>query len=100
MAKAKVRSSSVDKFMDFVTDFYGKLGFPMLWTEEGRSGRELEIQFKSESGYFVSAHLVPQDDHIIFRDELGREEPMSPTKANLQRVKSWAASREGSDSSS
>jgi hypothetical protein len=71
----------------------------MLWTDEGRSGRELEIQFKSESGYFVSAHLVPQDDHIVFRDEWGREEPLRPTKANLQRVKSWAVTREGSASS-
>ena len=99
MTKAKVRSKSVDKFMDFVTAFYENLGFPMLWTEEGRSGRELEIQFKSESGYFVSAHLVPQDDHIVFRDEWGREEPLRPTKANLQRVKSWAVTREGSASS-
>ena len=100
MTEAKVRSKSVDRFMDFVTDFYADLGFPLLWTEEGKKGRELEIQFKSESGYFVSAHLVPHGDHIIFRDEWGREEPLRPTKDNLLRVKSWAEARDGSESSS
>ena len=39
MTEAKVRSKSVDRFMDFVTDFYGDLGFPLLWTEEGKKGR-------------------------------------------------------------
>ena len=94
-----VSKSSVQKFMDAISSHYEGLGYPLTWSDAEDEGEVLEIQFKSESGYFVSAHLVPQDDHIVFRDEWGREEPLRPTKANLQRVKSWAVTREGSASS-
>ncbi len=80
--------------MDFVTDFYVDLGFPLLWTEEGKKGRELEIQFKSESGYFVSARFVPRKDYVVLKDEWGRELKLRPTRGNLKQVKGWSESRE------
>ncbi len=95
-----VSKSPVQKFMDAISSHYEGLGYPLTWSDDEDEGEMLEIQFKSESGYFVSAHLVPHDDHIIFRDEWGREEPLRPTKDNLERVKSWAEARDGSESKS
>ena len=79
-----VSKSPVQKFMDAISSHYEGLGYPLTWSDDEDEGEMLEIQFKSESGYFVSAHLVPHDDHIIFRDEWGREEPLRPTKDNPQ----------------
>jgi hypothetical protein len=54
----------------------------------------LEIQFKSESGYFVSARFVPRKDYVVLKDEWGRELKLRPTRGNLKQVKGWSESRE------
>ena len=57
-------------------------------------GEMLEIQFKSESGYFVSARFVPRKDYVVLKDEWGRELKLRPTRGNLKQVKGWSESRE------
>ena len=54
----------------------------------------LEIQFKSESGYFVSARFVPRKDYVVLTDALCRELKLRPTRGNLKQVKGWSESRE------
>ena len=81
-----------DRFMKKINDFYDNLGYPVVWEGEG-SKRQLEIQFKSESGYFVTATLLSRGDDIVIKDEWGRENIIKATKGNLELIKSWSEER-------
>ena len=78
--------------MKKINDFYDGLGYPVVWEGEG-SKRQLEIQFKSESGYFVTATLLSRGDDIVIKDEWGRENIIKATKGNLELIKSWSEER-------
>ena len=41
--------TAADRFMKKISDYYDELGYPVVWEDVG-SERQLEIQFKSESG--------------------------------------------------
>ena len=56
-----------DRFMKKIEDYYGELGYPVVWDGEG-SKRQLEITFKSESGYFVKAVLVAKGEFRVLLD--------------------------------
>ena len=56
--------TAADRFMKKISDFYDDLGYPVVWEDVG-SERQLEIQFKSESGYFVTATLLADGNDII-----------------------------------
>jgi len=81
-----------DRFMKKISDFYDELGYPVVWEGEG-SKRQLEIQFKSESGYFVTATLLARGNDIVIKDEWGRENIIKATKGNLDLIKSWSEER-------
>ena len=81
-----------DRFMKKISDFYDDLGYPVVWEGEG-SKRQLEIQFKSESGYFVTATLLADGNDIIIKDEWGRAQKIKATKGNLQMIKGWSEER-------
>ena len=81
-----------DRFMKKISDFYDGLGYPVVWEGEG-SKRKLEIQFKSESGYFVTATLSSRGDDIVVKDEWGRENVFKATKGNLEQIKGWSEER-------
>ena len=84
--------SAGDRFMKKISDFYDGLGYPVVWAGEG-SERKLEIQFKSESGYFVTATILSRGDDIVIKDEWGRENVVKATKGNLEQIKSWSEER-------
>ena len=81
-----------DRFMKKIEDFYDDLGYPVVWDGEG-SKRQLEITFKSESGYFVKAVLLARGNDIVIKDEWGREKVIKATRGNLQMIKSWSEHR-------
>jgi len=89
-----VSKSPVQKFMDAISSHYEELGYPLTWSDDEDEGEMLEIQFKSESGYFVSARFVPRKDYVVLKDEWGRELKLRPTRGNLKQVKGWSESRE------
>ena len=81
-----------DRFMKKISDYYDDLGYPVVWDGEG-SKRKLEIQLKSESGYFVTATLSARGDDIAIQDEWGREQIVKATKGNLELIKSLSEKR-------
>ena len=81
-----------DRFMKKISDYYDELGYPVVWDGEG-SKRKLEIQLKSESGYFVTPTLSARGDDIAIQDEWGREQIVKATKGNLELIKSWSEKR-------
>ena len=81
-----------DRFMKKIEDYYDELGYPVSWDGEG-SNRQLEITFKSESGYFVKAVLLARGDDIVIKDEWGRETIIKATRGNLQQIKGWSEER-------
>ena len=81
-----------DRFMKKISDYYDDLGYPVVWAGEG-SKRKLEIQLKSESGYFVTATLSARGKDIAIQDEWGREQLAKATKGNLDLIKSWSEKR-------
>ena len=81
-----------DRFMKKIEDFYDDLGYPVVWDGEG-SKRQLEITFKSESGYFVKEVLLARGNDIVIKDEWGREQVIKATRGNLQMIKSWSEHR-------
>jgi len=81
-----------DRFMKKIENYYDDLGYPVVWDGEG-SKRQLEITFKSESGYFVKAVLMARGDDIVIKDEWGREQLIKATRGNLQMIKSWSEHR-------
>ena len=81
-----------DRFMKKIEDYYGELGYPVAWDGEG-SERQLEITFKSESGYFVKAVLLARGNDIVIKDEWGREQIIKATRGNLQMFKGWSEER-------
>ena len=81
-----------DRFMKKIENFYDELGYPVVWDGEG-SQRQLEITFKSESGYFVKAVLLARGNDIVIKDEWGREQVIKATRGNLQMNKSWSEHR-------
>ena len=89
-----VSKSPVQKFMDAISSHYEGLGYPLTWSDDEDEGEMLEIQFKSESGYFVSARFVPRKDYVVLKDEWGRELKLRPTRGNLKQVKGWSEARE------
>ena len=84
--------TAADRFMKKIEDFYDDLGYPVVWDGEG-SKRQLEITFKSESGYFVKAVLLARGNDIVIKDEWGREQVIKATRGNLQMIKSWSEHR-------
>lgn len=78
--------------MKKISDFYDDLGYPVVWDGEGTK-RKLEIQFKSESGYFVTATLFARGNDIVIQDEWDREQIIKATKGNLDLIKSWSEER-------
>ena len=81
-----------DRFMKKVEDYYTGEGFHVAWDGEG-SNRQLEITFKSESGYFVKAVLLARGNDIVIKDEWGREQIIQATRGNLQMIKGWSEER-------
>ena len=81
-----------DRFMKIIEDYYDDLGYPVAWDGEG-SKRQLEITFKSESGYFVKAVLLARGNDIVIKDEWGREQIIKATRGNLQMIKGWSEER-------
>jgi hypothetical protein len=81
-----------DRFMKKIEDYYDELGYPVTWEGEG-SNRQLEITFKSESGYFVKAVLLARGDDIVIKYEWGRETIIKATRGNLQQIKGWSEER-------
>ena len=81
-----------DRFMKKIENYYDDLGYPVIWDGEG-SKRQLEITFKSESGYFVKAILLARGNDIVIKDEWGREQLIKATQGNLQMIKSWSEHR-------
>ena len=81
-----------DRFMKTISDFYDDLGYPVVWNDKGPK-RKLEIQLKSESGYFVTATLLVRGDDIVIQDEWGREQLIKATKGNLELIKGWSETR-------
>jgi hypothetical protein len=81
-----------DRFMKKVEDYYTGEGYPVSWDGEG-SNRQLEITFKSESGYFVKAVLLARGNDIVIKDEWGREQIIQATRGNLQMIKGWSEER-------
>ena len=81
-----------DRFMKKIEDYYDELGYPVAWDGEG-SNRQLEITFKSESGYFVKAGLLARGNDIVIKDEWGREQIIQATRGNLQMIKGWSEER-------
>ena len=81
-----------DRFMKKIENYYDDLGYPVIWDGEG-SKRQLEITFKSESGYFVKAVLLARGNDIVIKDEWGREQVIKATRGNLQMIKSWSEHR-------
>ena len=84
--------TAADRFMKKISDYYDELGYPVVWEDVG-SERQLEIQFKSESGYFVTATLLADGNNIIVKVEWGRAEKIGATKGNLEMIKSWSEER-------
>ena len=84
--------TAADRFMKKISDFYDELGYPVVWEDAG-SERQLEIQFKSESGYFVTATLLADGNDIIIKDECGRAQKIKATKGNLEMIKGWSEER-------
>jgi len=84
--------TAADRFMKKISDFYDDLGYPVVWEDVG-SERQLEIQFKSESGYFVTATLLADGNDIIIKDEWGRAQKIKATKDNLEMIKGWSEER-------
>ena len=78
--------------MKKIENFNDELGYPVAWDGEG-SKRQLEITFKSESGYFVKAVLMAKGDDIVIKDEWGREQVIKATRRNLQIIKGWSEHR-------
>ena len=81
-----------DRFMKKIENFYDDLGYPVVWDGEGAK-RQLEITFKSESGYFVKAVLLARGDDIVIKDEWGREQVIKATQGNLRMIKGWSEHR-------
>ena len=81
-----------DRFMKKIENYYDDLGYPVIWDGEG-SKRQLEITFKSESGYFVKAILLARGNDIVIKDEWGREQLIKATQGNLQMIKSLSEHR-------
>ena len=84
--------TAADRFMKKISDFYDDLGYPVVWADAG-SERQLEIQFKSESGYFVTATLLADGNDIIVKDEWGRAQKIKANKGNLEMIKGWSEER-------
>ena len=84
--------TAADRFMKKISDYYNDLGYPVVWEDVG-SERQLEIQFKSESGYFVTATLLAEGNDVIVKDEWGRAQKIKATKGNLEMIKSWSEER-------
>ena len=85
--------TAADRFMKKISDYYDELGYPVVWEDVG-SERQLEIQFKSESGYFVRATLLADGNVIIIKDELCRAQKIKATKGNLEMIKGWSEERQ------
>ena len=84
--------TAADRFMKKISDYYDELGYPVVWEDVG-SERQLEIQFKSESGYFVTATLLAARNDIIVNDDWGRAQKIKATKGNLEMIKGWSEER-------
>ena len=89
---SEIDMTAADRFMKKISDFYDDLGYPVVWEDVG-SERQLEIQFKSESGYFVTATLLADGNDIIVKDEWGRAQKIKATKGNLEMIKGWSEER-------
>jgi len=81
-----------DRFIKKINDYYDDLGYPVFIAGEGAK-RKLEIQFKSESGFFVTATILARGNDIVIQDEWGREQIVKATKGNLELIKSWSEDR-------
>ena len=81
-----------DRFIKKISDYYDELGYPVFFAGEGAK-RKLEIQFKSESGFFVTATILARGNDIVIQDEWGREQIVKATKGNLELIKSWSEDR-------
>ena len=89
---SEIAMTAADRFMKKISDFYDDLGYPVVWEDVG-SERQLEIQFKSESGYFVTATLLADGNDIIIKDEWGNAQKIKATRGNLELIKSWSEER-------
>jgi len=84
--------TAADRFMKKISDYYDDLGYPVAWEDVGKE-MQLEIQLKSESGYFVTATLLADGNDIIIKDEWGNAQKIKATRGNLELIKSWSEER-------
>ena len=84
-------TNPTERFLEMVKVHFEERGYSVGWTKIN-DAKQMVVQVKSESGYFVSAKFGIQGEHIIIYDEWGRSVAVKPTKANLEDVKSWAES--------
>ncbi len=89
---SEIAMTAADRFMKKISDFYDDLGFPVAWEDAGKE-MQLEIQLKSESGYFVTATLLADGNDIIIKDEWGNAQKIKATRGNLELIKSWSEER-------
>ncbi|OIR16673.1 MAG: hypothetical protein BEU04_01700 [Marine Group III euryarchaeote CG-Bathy1] len=84
-------TSATERFLEMVKAHFEEKGHHVGWVKIEDS-KQMVVQIKSESGYFVSAKFGIRGEHVIIYDEWGRSVAVKPTKANLEDVKSWAYS--------
>ena len=84
-------TSATERFLEMVKAHFEEKGHHVGWVKIDDS-KQMVVQIKSESGYFVSAKFGIRGEHVIIYDEWGRTVAVKPTKANLEDVKSWAYS--------
>ncbi len=82
-------SNATERFLEMVKAHFEEKGHYVGWATVDKA-KQMVVQIKSESGYFVSAKFGIQGEHVIIYDEWGRSVAVKPTKANLEDVKSWA----------
>ena len=89
---SEIVMTAADRFMKKISDYYDDLGYPVAWEDVGKE-MQLEIQLKSESGYFVTATLLADGNDIIIKDEWGNAQKIKATRGNLELIKSWSEER-------
>ena len=84
-------TTAPERFLEMVKTHFEKKGYSVGWVNI-EAKKQMVVQIKSPSGYFVSAKFGVQGEHVIIYDEWGRSAAIKPTKANLEDVKAWAES--------
>lgn len=84
-------TTATERFLEMIQTHFEERGYSVGWANI-EDNKQMIVQIKSPSGYFVSAKFGIQGEHIIIYDEWGRSVAIKPTKTNLEDVKSWTES--------